>query len=127
MVSTGGTVISEPQAKINVSIVNIENIDANDLVEFIYPMKSIPQSDNIEVIAPLLPHFANEYNLFSQLHAKMMAIKSKNKSTETNVKIDILYRALRCAEMNYNAVSRVLTVVQSKNPAQKWNNIGVGE
>jgi hypothetical protein len=51
-----------------------------------------------------------------------MAVKSRIKSTEVNVKIDVLYRALRCAEMNYNAVSRILTVVQSKNPAQKWNN-----
>jgi len=115
--------IPEPQAKPNVSILNVENINVDDLVAFIYPMRSIPVSDNIEIIAPLLPHFANEYNLFSQLHAKMMAVKSKNKSTEINVKIDILYRALRCAEMNYNAISRVLTVVQSKNPAQKWNNM----
>lgn len=117
--------ISEPQPKLSVSIINIEVINTDDLVAFIYPMKVIPASDNIDVIAPLLPHFANEYNLFSQLHAKMMAVKSRTKSTENNVKIDILYRALRCAEMNYNAVSRILTVVQSKNPAQRWNNVGV--
>jgi len=115
--------LPEPQPKPSVSIVNVENISTDDLVAFIYPMRNIPASDNIDVIAPLLPHFANEYNLFSQLHAKMMAVKSKIKSTENNVKIDILYRALRCAEMNYNAVSRILTVVQSKNPAQKWNNL----
>ena len=117
--------IPEPQAKPEVSIVNIENINVDDLVAFIYPMRVIPLSDNIDIIAPLLPHFANEYNLFSQLHAKMMAVKSRLKSTEINVKIDVLYRALRCAEMNYNAISRILTVVQSKNPAQKWNNVGL--
>ena len=117
--------IPEPQAKPNVNILNIENVNVDDLVAFIYPMKIIPVTDNVDVIAPLLPHFANEYNLFSQLHAKMMAVKSKNKSTEINVKIDVLYRALRCAEMNYNAISRILTVVQSKNPAQKWANAGM--
>jgi hypothetical protein len=116
--------IPEPQPRPNVSIVNVGNISAEDLVAFIYPMKTIPMSDNVEVIAPLLPHFANEYNLYSQLHARMMAIKAQNKSPETTVKIDVLYRALRCAEMNYNAVSRILTVVQSKNPAQKWSGIG---
>ena len=105
-----------------VSLINVHTVAVDDLVNFIYPITPIPRTENIELLAALMVQSANDYNIYSSMHAKMVAQKAvSERSSEINAKVDILYRALRCAELNYQALSRILTAVQSKNPASRWS------
>ena len=104
----------------HVTVLNVDKVSVDELTAFIYPMPEITETDSVDIIAPLLIAYANDYNLFSQLHAKMMAVKSRQKSTDNSVKCDILYRALRAAEMGYNATSRILSAIHTKNPSYRW-------
>lgn len=108
------------QGRPHVNILNVDNITSDELVAFIYPMPDIPETDSVHVITPLLVNYANDYNFLSQLHGKMMAIKSHSPSKENTAKTDILYRALRNAEMMYNASSRILSATSSKNAPAGW-------
>jgi hypothetical protein len=105
---------------LHITVMNIDKITPDELILFIYPMPAIPETDSVHIITPLLVHYANEYNFLSQLHGKMMAIKSHSSSKENTAKTDILYRALRNAEMMYNASSRILSATSSKNAPAGW-------
>lgn len=104
----------------HITIMNVDKVTPDELTLFIYPMPTIPETDSVHIITPLLVHYANDYNFLSQLHGKMMAIKSHSPSKENTAKADILYRALRAAEMGYNAASRILSATSSKNAPAGW-------
>jgi len=114
------------------NIITVIRMSPSELVRKVYPLQQIPvvgPNRPVEIedeMVPLLSSIANEASFIAELHAVCVSLKAQYEVDDTinirkdkdlialKAKVDILYRALQASNRNWDAVSRVLTVLNSR-------------
>jgi hypothetical protein len=115
----------------NLNIITVMSLTSFEVQSAIYPLIKVPKvgpNNNVDVeddLVPLLSDMANEHAFLCHMHAVCVASKADmdndatvhkfgDKLVEVRAKIEILYRALKAAEANWSAVSRIITVLNER-------------